>query len=61
MDNAFFWCGCQQAFTGEPPEKCQLHGDTVERITEHVEVVVEVEAPPPPKPKMKSKTKPSKR
>ena len=58
MDNAFFWCGCQQAFEGVPPEKCQLHGDTVERITEHVEV----EPPPPPeKPKMESKTKPSKR
>lgn len=51
MDNAFFWCGCQQAFEGDAPEKCPLHGDTVERIVKE----------PPPKPKMKPKTRVSKR
>lgn len=57
MHTAFFWCGCQQAFEKEPPRKCQLHGDTLERV---------VKEPPPepkpkPKPKRKAKAKPKAR
>jgi hypothetical protein len=54
VHTAWFWCGCQEGYEKSPPEKCKLHGDTVERVEE--EPVVEK-----PEPKMKSKTRVSKR